>query len=757
MIQNLSIVEEAVAVVDATRWATHRVPVLELIDQSIEHNSSGVADVFSLVVHESVETLSENGSLYEELLQSALSVRLVVLLSTEGKQTISVDSKVEFPDVFRIHHERVRVIVIENERGILFVPGTLTPQAVAVQGHQSVDVSAKQLIEDVLVNPEVFSALFSSTKDSPYQLFSVGTRQVWFGSVPSSAISGALTEVGQELVGGDGFSALKRKPVDWVIPPALTGELREMDILVAGGKSDQGYRDVHKQSDATRRAFGIGRRRSWMNRLAEFPGLQISECTKMATLLEECEGRFIQLNSEVEASDGFDSDEHVLFEKSGIRLQREDSSRESLRNSVRDLLEGVLNGVVSGLRDGQSLSPYFDRLDQSIERVQPRTKEEIADLLQAEGLSQELAKLRSAQATVPKGLLVKLGALLARIALKMVWRVLFMAVLVICVFLTIDDIANWDGLSSVIAPDSPLLRIAEVVLTVQLLMMGFAAFVWSYTDSAIHRWGERIGLKAIDRRIDTHKELIEQIALNDWVLSKLRRSSAEPLIKFRQCLEDLSNGLKRVLIDPTLRSELSDIDVTYNPAIRETLTAGAQVGIFRNLPLVQKLLRADVVRILQTSIESHGYALLGGNSGDVSSRILREVEAPLIKYTNSMMKYGVYSSYHVVDKEEGHSLRQQLVDEYWSDNEVVAGMLGDVVLADRDSPMVHFVLPETLSQLDGDPEGHRLVRFAPRPSQLDGVFRGASDQRKVAEVVFTRSASIGGVLRLVGFRDGLMA
>jgi hypothetical protein len=81
-------------------------------------------------------------------------------------------------------------------------------------------------------------------------------------------------------------------------------------------------------------------------------------------------------------------------------------------------------------------------------------------------------------------------------------------------------------------------------------------------------------------------------------------------------------------------------------------------------------------------------------------------------------------------------------------------MLNNVVLAPNTDPIVQFIQAETLVQLDGDIDKTRVVRFAPRPSRLADMFQSVDEKSLMAEVVFTRSASIGGVLRLIGFKEG---
>jgi hypothetical protein len=237
-------------------------------------------------------------------------------------------------------------------------------------------------------------------------------------------------------------------------------------------------------------------------------------------------------------------------------------------------------------------------------------------------------------------------------------------------------------------------------------------------------------------------------------LNKLRRSATEPTIRLKNCLEELMEALKVLLIDGSSRDGIESAIKSYNPSIRSSNQAGAQVGIFRNLPLVNDILRTDVVKILQKPIESYAFALLGGNAEGIAQKITDEATVPLEKYIQSLMRYGIYSRYHIVDTDEGAGLRQQLIDEYWSDNDSVNRMLNNVVLAPNTDPIVQFIQAETLVQLDGDIDKTRVVRFAPRPSRLADMFQSVDEKSLMAEVVFTRSASIGGVLRLIGFKEG---
>jgi hypothetical protein len=322
--------------------------------------------------------------------------------------------------------------------------------------------------------------------------------------------------------------------------------------------------------------------------------------------------------------------------------------------------------------------------------------------------------------------------------------------------MSIDDLSGATLLSRWVSPASPIIFVGELVLLVCMIVAIVSGLLLFYGNSRIREWGKKLGLTGVNEKLARHGQFVSNVALNDWVLNRLRRSAVFPVQQFRQCLLDLTEGLTQLLVDPEQRTAIELTVPSYNPAVRRSMTAGAKLGIFKNLPLVQKVLRGDIVRIIRHSVETHVYALLGNNADGVSKQILDEVEQPLVKYVESVMRQGIYSRYHMIDAEEGETLRQQLVDDYWHESEAVASLLNDIVLAPDDEPIVQFVQPESLALLDGDPARSCLIRFAPRPSRLEDVFLTNEQRQRISEVVLTKSASIGGVIRLIGFKEGAL-
>ena len=748
------IIEEDVALLDLRGQGSLGGSVLEYLSDAIVHTNSGVVDMFRVLVCDDFDNLVQHQDLYRELLESALTLKVIVLVSTNGKSIAKAAETVQVPEVFSSSSGRLRFLVIEDEAGLYFATGRMTPQALAVWPDATGDPYALDIVADALINPEVFSEVFEQTKDLPYLSFSVGTRQAWFGTVPTLAISDALTEVGKAIVGGDGFGALERRPLDWEIPAVLAGEAVETDILTETGSLGAGYSVALKSINQALNDFAVKSNRLLVKRIALFPDLQIESASSTADKLDHLEKVWTELVDQVDAGDGFGSDETRIIESAGIRLFRDDANRSKLREEVRAFFDSVVNSVVSGLRGGHSIAPYLERIDKSVERLCPKPMMEIRESYSGLSLEPYVDTLRDAQSLVPKGFRMPAAVFLAKCLLRS-WVVAITGIfLFLGTIIAIGDIWNLEFLGSAFRDDKPWDSRCELIVVALLLVLAFGAYLLSYATQRIRQWGNQLQIQQLQGIVNSHRVFVEKTVLNDWVLNKLRRSAMEPATRLKSCLEELMETLKVLLIDGSTRPGFESIVRSYNPSIRSSNTAGAQVGIFRNLPLVNDILRTDVVKILQKPIESYAFALLGGHAEGIARKITEEAKVPLEKYIRSLMRYGIYSRYHIVDTDEGAGLRQELIDEYWSDNESVNRMLTNVVLAPDTDPIVQFIQAETLVRIDGDIDKTRIVRFAPRPSRLAEMFQSIDEKSRMAEVVFTRSASIGGVLRLIGFKEG---
>jgi len=310
--------------------------------------------------------------------------------------------------------------------------------------------------------------------------------------------------------------------------------------------------------------------------------------------------------------------------------------------------------------------------------------------------------------------------------------------------------------SAIFGPARQELRIlSEVVFAAVVITVVAGALLLFYADSEIRKWGRSLRLSEIQEQVSVHEAFIRSVALNDWILSKTRRAAMEPLRLLRDSvLREVTIGLNEVLIEGSANQAPSYDTHSFNPAVRKKFQAGAHIGIFKNLPQVKKVLSKDIVWIIRRPIESHGYSLLGSSADMVGAKIVGEIRDRLGRYVSSVFRYGVYSRNHLVDEHEGERERQKLIDQYWSDTDSINDLLNGIVLAKEKDPIVQFIQAESLSQLDASSERTVFVRFAPRTSKLEEVASSLDQRELLREVVFTGKAEIGGVLRLVGYREG---
>jgi hypothetical protein len=756
-------IEEEVVRIDARTPFNGDETVLQVLSRTVEHTESGVVDVFRVLVREDLSTIGQHAQTYERLLHSALSLKILLLCTTGGKPAIQALHDVVVPDVILGAGDRVRIVVVEDNIGVYFGSDRGTPEALAVWPDDLEGARTMEIIEDALSIPEVFTAIFEQTKDIPQRAFSIGTRQAWFGRFPTDAIADALREVGLTISGGDSFSALEKRPPEWTAPPHLCGEYSEEDLLRDGEGLADVYARTKKSTTDAMRWFGLKSGFPITRRVARFSAAQLQSVGDLSAQLRFVDQTVGTLISGVEASDGFSDEEAAIIEGAGIRLYREDDRRQVLKDARTALLEDVIQTILRALAEEQSIAPYFSRLDKTVERVGPRSSEEIQQEFQTKLLTPLTERLDAAGGSAPRSAGMRIAKKFALLLAERWFQSLLASLGFLGLLGVLDHVFDEqtpDLLkgSSFLGPARQELRIlSEVMFAAVVISLAAAAFLLFYADSEIRKWGRSLQLSEIQAFVDTHEQFIRTVALNDWILSKTRRAAMEPLRLLRDSvLREVTNTLGTALVDEATRQPMTYDTHSFNPAVRKTFQAGAHIGIFKNLPQVKKVLSKDIVWIIRRPIESHGYSLLGSSAEAVGPRIVNEIRERLSRYVQSVFRYGVYSRNHLVDEHEGERERQKLIDQYWSDADSINDLLNGIVLAKEKDPIVQFIQAESLSQLDTSLERIVFVRFAPRTSKLDEVVNSLDQRDMLRDVVFTRSAEIGGVLRLVGYREGLI-
>ena len=754
-------IEDEVVRIDASLDFNEDQTLLQLLSAAVTHTESGVVDVFRVLVREELSMIGQHTALYERLLHSALSLKVLVLCTTGGKPATQAMDGVVIPDAILNSGDRIRMLIVEDNIGVYFGADRGTPQALAVWPEDELGLRTMEIIEDAIIIPEVFSAIFESTKATPHRAFSIGTRQAWFGRFPADAIADALREVGATITGGDSFSALERRPPEWDTSDHLCGKYSEEDLLLDGTGLSLVYGDTKKSVTNAMKWFGLKSGFSVPKRVARFEDAQLGAVEDLSQKLRFADETVSSLVSGVKASDGFDDNEAEIIERAGIRLYRDDNRRQVLKDVRTSLLESVIHTILLALSQEQAISPYFGRLDKTIAEIEPRSSEQIRLELEEKLLISFIDRLDRAKASAPRGFGMRLAKKFALLLAERWFQLLLVVGGLIGVIGALDHIFD-EQIPNVIKDFAVFgslrqeLRImSEIIFVLIVVVLIASAMLLFYADSKIKEWGQRLAFTEVQRHLDAHEAFIRNVALNDWILSKTRRSVIEPLQLLRDAvLREVLIGLSGVLIDDIKNQPLDYDTHSFNPAVRKTFQAGAHIGIFKNLPQVKKVLSKDIVWIIKRPIESHGYSLLGASAETVGPRIVTEVRERLERYVRSVFRYGVYSPNHLVDENEGERERQKLMDQYWSDADSINVLLNGIVLTKESEPIVQFIQPESLSHLDSALGRTVFIRFAPKTSKLDEVSISEDQRATLREVIFTRSAEIGGILRLIGYREG---
>ena len=278
-------IEEEVVRINANDAIDESQTVLQLLSKSVQHTESGVIDVFRVLVCEDLSMIGSHAALYERLLHSALSLDVLLLCTTSGKPAFRAMEDVVIPDVIINNGDRIRILIVEDNIGVYFGAYRGTPEALAVWPEDLDGSRTIEIIEDALLIPEVFSAVFESTKNKPHKAFSLGTRQAWFGRFPPDAIADALKEVALTISGGDSFSALECRPPEWETPINLCGGYSEVDLLRDGEGLASVYSDTKKSTTDALRWFGLKSGHPVTKRVARFPSAQVQAVNDLSNQL----------------------------------------------------------------------------------------------------------------------------------------------------------------------------------------------------------------------------------------------------------------------------------------------------------------------------------------------------------------------------------------------------------------------------------------------------------------------------------------
>jgi len=730
----------------------------ELIrSQRPELISGGVIRPWNLLITDSVSAFAAHEGLYESILQSPARPRLVLLLvgplfSPTSTPTLSL------PLVFQEHRLQVRVVAVTDCAGCEWAAGDPLPSGIAYWPKDPDGSATLQVLSEPLSNESVFNEFFASTSAGGYDAWSLGTRQVWFGRLPQKATAGSLYEAGQGLVGDDGDAALLAKSADWEIPPALSGEATEDDLLtLSEGSILEAYQQIRRATNSEKLMFGVTGRRNTLKRVAAFPTHHIRVLQQLEEKSNDTDATVSSLLHSIDATDGFNEEENRKFERLGIVIKRSDDYRKVYRDVATQLNDRIVDGVRDWIHTGHSIAPLVLTVEDTIEKVNPLQPSAIIEKFSDCSLLRSIEKMINARKSAPKGPILRMGQYIAKV-LQPAWSRLLLAILYTWLLATgvfeAFDQGRTPGFlpvpESVRGVAADVVVAMAIIVTISVILFGA---VLMFADSKIRAWGKSAGLLELEKAVQRQQEYLERVILNEWVLSRTRRRTANSLRLLNETLRGLSEVVRTRLIDR--HAELAKIteDVqSPNPAVRKDLNDVAAAGTFMQLEQVIAILRADISTIIDEvlSLRIHEFKGVGGE--EVPAEINHSIAQKIDRYIDHLREEGPLSL-NVALSRESVQLRKHLIETYWKNVSVVSSAVQDSALLPEGAKLVQFINSEDLLHLDQQSKSVVVVRFAPEPSREEIQAQAANLDMNI---IYTETTSCAGILRATGFRNPLV-
>ena len=731
--------------------------------------SQSLISPWNFLVIDSKDQIASNLVFYRSFFESVNVPRMILIVDDSQGDVLE---HVQLPALFEQHQQRIRIILMSSLTGCVWDVRSVQPDGICSWSDIDTGSSNLSAIADSLTIPEVFEAVFNVTEGRGADVWSIGTKQVWFGTIDHQALADAFQDVGSELLGDDARVAILRRLSPWIddIGVELLGNQYEDDILEQGGTARKWFTDISSRAKQAHSAFGMGGwRLGILDRIAGFPSRQVSALDRVSGALLNCEEQVRSLMVTIDASDGFQKGEINRFRADGIQLNRQDDSRiETYRGSDIKVLEAALFNMDASLDEGYSLATVRSELEELIQLIAPRTIEEILNGKKAEGIRSgveaslgfEDVSLKELQATVsnsarggPKNPLVYFGRWVARLLQNMTFRVvgslLYLWLLLVFLFETLELA---DTIPSLVPTPSSARATGRLIMTVLLIALSLLSFLFgvciTYAAMSIQKWGRASGLIRVDEAVEINLSFFKRIALNDWVLWAFRDQAARYLRALDKSLENLGTVVRETFIDVGQTVGAEPQAVLPNPLVRKTGGELASAAWFLQMNEIKKMLKTEVISLVRHHYRIGTPEFRTERCDQIAIDLANDLRQPLSEYVSRLQHDGVLhldNDMTINEKE----IREKLAAKYWGDFEELRTSLTQVVEIEPLDPLVQFIRSEDIMRIDRGNDRTVVVPFSPEPSRrLVG-----DSERGSSEITFTQSTELAGVIRLTPFRN----
>ena len=731
---------------------------LALVDAELSA-VEGIVKPWNVLVICPAKDLNVHAAFFQMLLISKARPRVILLLVEIPITRAGIEERLILPEILRDRKDTLRICAVTSQTGCLWSTDLQVPSGIAQFEIDPLGEESFKALVVPLRSVEVFDGLFERTRGTHHDVWSIGTKQAWFGQLPTIAIAGALSNTGEGFVGEDGKMALLPKSEKWEIPGELCGDAIEEDILSGpNGILAASYEDLKIKSKKSVTAFGLLGNKGLLDRIIGFPEKQKKSLEALVVGLKSIDNDVKSMLNEVDANNGFDVQEHKDLARYGVVLQRGDSKRKVFESSDADLLTRIAATIHRSNAEGHSFAPLILDIESNIATIRPRAQEAIIKEFASKSFEPEIQTLEGAANKVPKSPFLRFASMVAGVIKPMWSRTLIVLLLIwiesVAIFEAIDD-GNTDGF----IPMPQVVRAGIARLDVLISILIFALVVASgwmiyAADSRIRKWGKSSAVETIVSRLSDHNNTVAKIAMNDWVLSFPRRRAVTALELLHEFMVKLSDSIRHNFIDSyEALSTSGQISLMTNPAVRIDLNNVAAAGVFRQLDEVIDILRSDVSQAINQVLEFRIHEFRGRAGLEVPTSMADDVEQIFSAFVNDVIKLGPLS---LLLSRSNDSLqkRKDLIASYWNDVALVARAAESCVLIGPSSDIIQFVSPDDLLQLDQQDDKATFIRFAPEPSREHMLRKSTEKGISELDLIFTESTESAGTIRLVGFRGG---
>lgn len=693
--------------------------------------------------------------------QSSVSAVICVLVGA-SPQDVHTGEALILPDVMQ--HLRLLTLWIGNEDGVVWAMGSATSSTLAFHPSPKVGPTPVANLLDALQDESIFDAVFDACGTGVASV--PGIRAMVLGRGEDAIVAAAERRAIRSFVGAadDTFSLVAAQRVD-SLGDLLGKQPHPEGVITATGPLGRAV--AHTRDE-------LAQARATLSKLATGPTGRVDGSTatlrvrRFGEALRGVRDLMVSVLSDVDASDGLAPTERDRIADLGIDPGK-------IRDAVT--AEGSIDALLRThlsvlLRSSISIDAVQNEMRAVAEAARPATAKETAQRI-TEILPDELIEgLVQARPFAPRvfdpvtmlshfvagfasgllsafhpviGLLNVVVSLYVLCALS--HRRLWLSPSAAVRTLRNPQVAGGPSLIAV----WPLTAlggfclgwVVEVTanLTVSVGVAGItvaALMYWLVFRLAWRRtvsgWTQQVNLEGAEGALRRAVGTIGDVALNDWALSNPRLRLSELAGGVAEALREFEVSLGS---GPMLGQAVLASSVLADPLAHGD---GAVSSGFEGHDLeVATVIEGDYVDIV-TKVIFEGWP-------QFELQPTHEAAAELdTRLCELVQRYRAFRREHGLLEAPGflgppaHERRRFLAQAMWSTTTALRDVLND------SGKLVQLVSPEQLVFLEAAPEHARIVRFAP-----DAARTAVTD---IADVVFSRSESVGGVMRFVPMRTG---